>query len=152
MKTGLIQICLVALGFAAAGCNKDLKSTRKFQLPTGDPVKGKAAFVALGCQACHPVAGVDLPSPTADPDLIVTLGGEVVRVRTYGDLLTSIIHPNFSLSPKLSREERRKMIMSPMPALNDVMTVTQLIDLVAFLQPRYRQLESLYEFNYQLVP
>jgi hypothetical protein len=39
-----------------------------------------------------------------------------------------------------------------MQGVNDVMTVKQLVDLVAFLQPRYRQLDPIFEMEYQLAP
>jgi hypothetical protein len=41
---------------------------------------------------------------------------------------------------------------SPMPGVNDVMTVQEMIDLVTFLQPRYRVLAPLYEGDYRLIP
>lgn len=37
---------------------------------------------------------------------------------------------------------------SPMRVVNDDMTVTQLIDLVTFLQPKYTQLQPLYNPNF----
>lgn len=151
MKTTFI-LATAALGLLAAGCQKNLQSTRSFHLPAGDASSGKAAFVALNCVGCHTVDGVDLPKPTATPDKILTLGGKVVRLRTYGDLLTSIVHPDYSLSEAIPVQQRKKMGKSPMPGVNDVMTVQQLVDLVAFLQPRYTQLEPLYEMDYQLLP
>jgi hypothetical protein len=37
-----------------------------------------------------------------------------------------------------------------MPVVNDTMTVTQLIDLVAFLQPRYTRLPTPSDWTYSL--
>lgn len=147
----LLIIALASL-LGAAGCTKGPKSLRNFRLPEGDAGRGQAAFVALKCHACHPVAGITLPAPTADPAHVLTLGGEVIRLRTYGDLLTAIIHPAYELSDKLSFPERRRLRASPMTPVNDVMTVAQLVDLVAFLQPRYRPLEPMYETQYQVMP
>ena len=151
MKARFI-LAVAAIGLLAAGCKKDLTSTRSFHLPAGDAAGGRAAFVSLNCVECHTVEGVDLPKPTAAPEKILALGGRVVRLRTYGDLLTSIIHPDYSLSEAIPARERKKMGKSPMKGVNDVMTVKQLIDLVAFIQPRYTQLEPLYEMEYQLTP
>ncbi len=75
-----------------------------------------------------------------------------MRVRTYGDLLTSIVHPNESSSRTLPLRQREKMAKSPMPEVNDAMTVRQLFDLVAFIQPRYTRLEPLNEMNYPTRP
>jgi sulfur-oxidizing protein SoxX len=141
------RLCLVlaVLGLFATGCEKNLKSTRTFLLPEGDAANGKAAFIALKCINCHTVEGVVLPKPTEPAATTLVLGGKVAQLRTYGDLLTSIIHPSNSLSDKLTMEQWRKMDRTPMRPVNDVMTVKQLIDLVTFLQPRYSQLEPLIE-------
>lgn len=151
MKHTLI-LAVAVIGFLASGCQKDLKSTRSFRLPEGNAASGQAAFVSLNCVGCHTVDGVDLPKPTAAPENILALGGAVPRLRTYGDLLTSIIHPNYSLSEAIAAKERRQMTRSPMHGVNDVMTVKQLVDLVAFLQPRYRPLQPIFEMEYQLTP
>ncbi len=150
MRVPLIIVLASLLG--AVGCTDGRKSMRNFRLPEGDATRGQAAFVALKCHVCHPVSGVDLPAPTADPANILALGGEVIQLRTYGDLLTAIIHPAYELSDKLTLEERRRLRTSPMTPVNQVMTVSQLVDLVAFLQPRYRPLQPLYGSQYQLVP
>jgi mono/diheme cytochrome c family protein len=149
MKLLLIVLASLLVG---AGCTKGTKSTRSFRLPEGDAGRGQAAFAALQCHSCHTVAGVAFPAPTAAPEHVVALGGEVVRLRTYGDLLTAITHPAYELSDKLTPQERRKMRSSPMTPVNEVMTVRQLVDLVVFLQPRYRQLDPLYEMDYRLTP
>lgn len=145
---------IIALAFllAGAGCTKDGKSTRNFHLPDGDSDRGQAAFVALQCHTCHTVAMVALPPPTADPGQVLALGGEVSRLRTYGDLLTAIVHPAYDLSDKIPPRERAKLRSSPMRDVNHIMTVRQLVDLVTFLQPRYRPLEAGYEIDYRLTP
>lgn len=147
-----ILLIVLAAALAAAGCTRGAKSTRSFRLPEGDVARGQAAFVALQCHTCHTVPGVALPAPLVAPSDVLALGGDVVRLRTVGDLLTAIVHPAYELSDKLSPEDRRKMRVSRMVSVNDVMTVRQLIDLVAFLQPRYHQLEPLYEQHYHLTP
>lgn len=147
----LLVIVLVAL-FASAGCSKGPQSMRNFRLPEGNSERGRTAFVALKCHECHTVAGIELPAPAGVRRKPLLLGGDVVRLRTYGDLLTSIVHPAYELSDQLPTRERMEMSKSPMPAVNEAMTVGQMIDLVTFLQPRYRQLEPMYEFDYRLTP
>ena len=148
MKTG-IGIALVAFGLLAAGCDSNLKSGHRLHLPQGNAENGKAAFIVLKCVECHSVVGVDLPKPTAAPEKVVVLGGDVARLRTIGDLLTSIIHPAYALSEKMPRPAAPGTAKSPMPVVNDIMTVEQLIDLVAFLQPRYSKLPPPTDFHYQ---
>lgn len=134
---------------AAAGCDNP-KSVRRLRLPQGNAEHGKTAFVELKCNGCHTVVGVEFPPPSLPPQSIVVLGGEVVRVRTVGDLLTSIMHPNYARSDKLQQARGVASGAVVMPVVNDVMTVTQLIDLVAFLQPRYTRMPPPDDWYFQL--
>lgn len=127
------------MALLAAGCEPGPKSPRGFRLPDGNAEKGQAAFVKLQCNTCHTVTGVELPPPQAKSPVAVTLGGEVTRVRTYGDLVTSIINPSHVISANYRVE--LKAANSPMPQFNRDMTVEQMIDLVAFLQPRFKKIE-----------
>lgn len=136
MKTFLLLMAGLLLLFAGlVGCDTGPKSPRGFRLPDGDAEKGKAAFVALQCHTCHKVEGVvDLPPPKA---FNLTLGGEITRVKTYGELVTSVINPSHVLSENF-KKQLTDAKESPMPQFNHQMTVEQMIDLVAFLQPRYK--------------
>jgi mono/diheme cytochrome c family protein len=132
---GCIAIALAA-GLPACGGRH---SSAGFSLPQGDPARGKEAFVALKCHQCHTVDGVpDLPSPTAEPRVPVTLGGRVPHVKTDGELVASIIDPSHRIAPTLHPELVSRDGKSRMPDYAEVMTVRQLADLVAFLQERYR--------------
>ena len=129
---------LVVLGsLLLAACGE--KSGFGFRLPDGDAKRGQEAFVALRCNACHHVEGLDLPhqgSGAAD----VALGGQTIRVKSYGELVTSIINPSHRIAPgypesRVTTADGQSLMA--LAYLNDVMTVQQLIDLVAFLQSRY---------------
>ena len=96
IMNALRSVCLGVWVLVLAGCGEKLQSASRFRLPQGDVERGKAAFIALDCTKCHTVAGVaDLPRPTAQSEDVIVLGGEVVRLRTMGDLLTAIVHPTF---------------------------------------------------------
>ena len=140
-----VNVKLWAVGILAAlgltGCNEGPKSGKNFRLPDGDAEKGKAAFVSLQCHACHQVVGVELPAPSSKSQVNYFIGGEVSKLRTYGDLVTAIIHPSHGLSPGFDRKQMEGSKISPMPEFNQVMTVAQMIDLVAFLHPRYKKLD-----------
>jgi hypothetical protein len=120
------------------GCNPGPTSGRGFTLPEGDAERGKAAFVELKCYACHKVSGVELPAPDENVVRVVTIGGEVSRIQTYGELVTSIINPSHKLATGYLDEEVSQEGKSLMKNNNDAMTVSQLIDLVAFLQSHYK--------------
>ncbi len=146
----LISATLGIAGLLLAGCDFNLKSASRFRLPRGSAEKGQAAFVALNCIECHTVEGVALPPPGRKGELMVTLGGDVARLRTVGDLLTAIVHPNLAISDKVPRGSGVVAGKSPMPEVNDTMTVRQMIDLVTFLQPRYKQLPPPIDMHYPL--
>lgn len=138
MKTIFTLAVVTAALLTTSGCLPSSKSGRGFHMPSGDAERGRVAFVDLKCNRCHRVAGVELPAPPGEPEMIVTLGGEVSRMRTYGDLVTSIIHPNQGLAPVLPAALPRPVKESPMKPLHAEMSVQQLLDLVTFLEPTYR--------------
>jgi hypothetical protein len=125
-------------GFVWAGCGTGPTSGVGFRLPKGDPEKGKAAFLELKCHTCHSVSEEGLPKPDSPGQFNVVLGGEFLRVRTYGELVTSIINPTHIVSLEHKKKLEAGGTLSPMPEFNQVMTVAQMIDLVAFLQPHYK--------------
>lgn len=57
---------------------------------------------------------------------------------TYGQLVTSIIHPGLAISDRLPGP--LPATGSPMKNFNREMTVEQLVDIVTFLEPTYREL------------
>lgn len=145
MKTAVVFWSALLLAGLFVGCDQARRMGRGFVFPVGDAARGQAAFVALECNACHRVDGVpELPGPAISPEKVVVLGGKVVQVRTYGDLVTAIIHPKYEISDKLANPAA--FPESPMHHVNDKMTVTQLLDIVTFLQPRYKELEPIYEY------
>jgi hypothetical protein len=130
----------IATAVALAGaCDGGRKSGRGLRLPDGDIEKGRIAFVELGCQGCHEVAGVDAATAERAPTM-VKLGGPVRRVETYGELVTSIVNPSHGLTRLYPAEEVAIGGESRMEDFNDTMTVSQLINLVAFLQSQYELL------------
>lgn len=139
MKYSIALLTTVIL-YGLVACDSGPRSPVGFLLPDGEVELGKAAFVELECNSCHSVDGVDLPSPTLIPlpSASVVLGGQVFEIRTDGYLVTSIINPSHKLASGLDKEEITTSTgESRMPDYSDIMTVRQLIDLVAFLQSRY---------------
>lgn len=120
-----------------SGCDMVATSSRSFNLPHGDAGNGQEAFVTLECTACHRVRDLDLPAPQTEGPVMVVRGSGVTRVKSYGELITSIVNPSHRLARRYPKGEVSQEGQSLMTPYNDVMTVTQLIDLVAFLQARY---------------
>jgi mono/diheme cytochrome c family protein len=136
----LAGLGVMTLGAVAAGC----ASTSTFGFPAGegDIVAGRQAFIDHRCHQCHSVADERLP-PLAGADRpILELGGPTATVKSYAELTTSIINPNHAISERYRDQQLAKLeipLDSPMPRPNlDTMTVRQLIDIVAYLDSKYR--------------
>ena len=121
--------CLAAI----AACTPE--SPFGFRLPDGDADAGRQAFVDLGCNACHEVAGV--PIESAEGITHVRLGGKTTHLKTHGELVTSIINPSHKIAPQHRGAVLDGESVMTYLYLNQVMTVQELVDLVAFLQPTY---------------
>jgi mono/diheme cytochrome c family protein len=126
------------LGALTLACNAGPKSSAGFRLPNGDVERGKAVFAEMRCHTCHRVPGADFPAPTADPPVPVVIGGEVPYTRTDGELVTAIINPSHKIAHGLREELVKRGDASRMPNYGDLMSVRQMIDLVAYLHSRYR--------------
>jgi mono/diheme cytochrome c family protein len=134
------DMCLVvaALALAAAACESGRHSATGFRLPnSGDVERGKIAFVALECNSCHEVSGVDLARPTVEPPVPVKLGGETARQTTDGYLVASIINPSHVVTGYPRNLVAVANGQSRMPDFGERITVQQLTDIVTFLQSRY---------------
>tara|TARA_R110002096_G_scaffold86020_5_gene198349 strand:+ start:13319 stop:13657 length:339 start_codon:yes stop_codon:yes gene_type:complete len=108
---------------------------------------GRETFLYLQCHQCHTVVGEDFPAiPLADPPY-VELGGEVSKVRTYGELVTAIINPSHELAKGYAAEQVSENGESNMYNYNAYMTVQELTDLVFFLQPKFKVVVPQYEYR-----
>ena len=139
-RTGPVLIGLAVAALAFSSCEPPAKSGRGLTLPEGDIAQGQATFVKLGCVQCHTVKGVYFPAYDGEATFMLELGGEVLKVKTYGDLVTSIINPSHVISQEyLDRlpELPGTLPESPMPDFTREMTVAEMVDLVAFLQSQY---------------
>lgn len=117
-----------------SACDTGPKGSAGFTLPDGNAEQGKENYIAFHCNACHDNAQVP---HAGEPGTAVPLGGESARVRTYGELVTSVINPSHRVAMRNSDKMADDSGKSKMATYNDVMTVTQMIDLVAFVQSSY---------------
>ena len=132
------SVALLALTFLSA-CDQVGSRQDAIFLPPGDAARGEALFVSLGCAGCHGVMGVDFAEPAAPGPVRVLLGTRAGRTLTYNELVTSIVNPSHRLSARYRRDEVSQEGVSLMATYNDVLTVTQLTDLVAFLEAHYEK-------------
>ena len=141
---------LVVLGLPAllTGC----VSSALFGFPVdqGGIAAGRQAFIDHRCHQCHSIADENMPPLAGDSRPILELGGPTTVIHSYADLTTSIINPNHAISERYRDQQivlnTEIPLESPMPRPNlDTMSVSQLIDIVAFLDSKYRVMVQDYE-------
>lgn len=124
-------ICTATL----AGCAPNTGLLVRF--PIGSVTRGRDAFVALQCHACHRIDGFEAPAPPSPSPFSVPLGGHTPRIETYGDIVTAIVNPSHRLARSFRAEADGRESPMAGESLNEVMTTQQLIDLAAFLRIEY---------------
>ena len=142
-----LRFATIIITVILCGCEENQAPVKGFVLPQGDIQRGQEVFASVGCRYCHTIAELDLPAFDRTPILDIRLGGNVHKVKTYGELLTSIVYPNHTVASEYLKTldpQERKNAQSPMPEFNDVINVTQLIDLTTFLHSRYDLLAPQY--------
>lgn len=102
-------------------------------LPAGDPAAGRAVFLKMQCNHCHMLTGkqsegVALPVTSTPAPL---LNSDVAK-KDQGSLVTSVLNPSHVIESKGAVGRLGKL--SPMGSFAHVLTVRELVDLVAFLQ------------------
>ncbi|SHM55917.1 Cytochrome c [Cyclobacterium lianum] len=132
-SNGLVLFIVFCGGLLISSCTSQ---ERGFALPEGDIELGKAAFTKLACNACHSISGIAWQGK--NDGLRIPLGGEVSSQKTYGELVTSVINPSHKIGWVNKNEGITEDGRSRMKNYNELMTVQELIDLVAFLQSEYK--------------
>ena len=132
-------IPLFILFFLLASCDFGPNSGRGFSLPEGNVDKGRTTFVELECNTCHSVGDIEHIAGHEGQDINVALGGQTTVVKTYGDLMTSVINPSHKVNRRhayqnlVTEDGESKMVVD-----YEKMTVQQLVDLVTFLESNYQ--------------
>lgn len=138
-------------GMMLGACDPEaVMSARGFRLPEGDAQAGREAFLYMQCHQCHTIKGEKLPVLPGENPPYVELGGPVTQVKTYGQLVTSIINPSHKLATGYAEEVVSEGGESHMYIYNQHMTVQELIDIVMYLQPYYDVVVP--EFRYPVYP
>lgn len=120
-------------------------NTAAFTLPPGDVAHGEELFAHYQCLSCHTMEGYERPEVLDESGVSVELGGKVPRLKKYQELVISVINPSHRIAQGYDPGEVVRSGESIMPSYNDVMTVTDLVDLITFLESKY-ELEP-YEYT-----
>jgi hypothetical protein len=152
-QAGLLGLIASLTLLALTACTGEAKPVKGFVLPQGDIAQGEQVFVDFNCHGCHTIPGIEFPETEFEPPFIVEIGGEVYRVKNYGELLTAVVNPDHIISAKyraMLAKAQREAVISPMPYYGEEMTVAELIDLVEFLHAQYSKLQPQYYRGYYL--
>lgn len=119
------------------------EESRGFVLPEGNIAAGKQMFSSMNCTDCHTVGDIPWAGPGENDYPEVKLGGDVTSLKTYGELVTSVINPSHKISQKNLLTDQQLTTPEGMSKMstrtyNEIMTVQQLVDIVAFLQSEYK--------------
>jgi len=132
----LMGFVLLYGGLLISSCNDQ---ARGFALPEGNIEQGKATFERFTCNECHSISDIEWKGGI--DNLKILLGGETSTPKSYGDLVTSVINPSHKIALRYKEQTASLTTekgLSKMKNYNEVMTVQELIDLVAFLQSEYK--------------
>ncbi|MDC1379154.1 hypothetical protein N8273_00790 [Algibacter sp.] len=129
----LMVFVLLCGSLLISSCNSQ---ARGFALPEGDIEKGKVTYKRLACIECHSIPNIEWKG--GKDNLKIHLGGEVTSLKTYGDLVTSVINPSHKVASFYNQKTSTEGGLSNMKNYNEIMTVQELIDLVTFLQSEYQ--------------
>ena len=139
----LIVFVLFCGSLLISSCNSQ---ARGFALPEGDIEKGKVTYKRLACIECHSIPNIEWKS--GKDNLKIPLGGEVTSLKTYGDLVTSVINPSHKVASFYNQKTSTEGGLSNMKNYNEIMTVQELIDLVTFLQSEYQVVSPPTQYPY----
>ena len=134
----LLLILTAIVSITLLSCSKGADSPKGFSLPKGNAQEGQAVFMKYQCLSCYSLKGVEQEGIQKHDNISVVLGGETLQTVTYAELVTSVINPSHKLASRYLIADVSSEGSSKMTVFNDVMTVTELINLVAFLQPKYK--------------
>lgn len=140
-RTGLLLILLVFPVFFVQAAEMPAEG---FYIPEGSAAAGRQAFIDLQCVQCHRVAGDETLPPPVEPTTAPDFNYMQSRYST-GWLMTSIVTPSHTISADryipVSHQNRPGSSIwvdqggdSPMREYAGIMTVRQLIDIVAYLK------------------
>jgi hypothetical protein len=104
-----------------------------FTMPAGDPEAGKAAFEKMECYSCHKVPSADFPKVRSSGGVGPELDAAYSKLPA-AFLAESIINSHQYISGTIEKYRGLDKVSSKMGDYGSIMTVRDLIDLVAFLK------------------
>jgi len=137
LLSSLCALCGLAASFPLMGQDPAPQAAPVF--PPGKSEVGLKLFAEKGCHQCHSAGTTRLPPVELAPRLVIELGGDLHAKWTRDDYARAIMDPNHLVSEDYRIAMMRlgdnfKAENSPMPTFTDLLRVSELIDLTAFLR------------------
>jgi cytochrome c2 len=130
-------VCLLVFTAGARAADPahrpQLPKAWSFTLPGGDAEAGKAAFEKMECYSCHRVPGAGLPKERSSGGIGPDLAAGYAKLPA-GFLAESIMSRHQYISGTLEKYTGGDKVSSKMGDYSSIMTVRELIDIVAFLK------------------
>ncbi len=106
----------------------------KFMWPAGNAAAGQEVFVKLECYSCHEVRGERFPrpDPKAEPGKVGPELSAMASLHPPEYFAEAIINPSVVIEE--GKGYRAPDGKSKMPSYNDLVTIQEVIDLVAYLK------------------
>jgi len=102
----------------------------RFSWPAGNPIAGREVFIKLECNTCHEVKGERFPAP--EPGKVGPELSSMASLHPAEYFAEAIINP--SVVVEEGKGYRAPDGQSKMPSYNELVTVQEVIDLVAYLK------------------
>jgi hypothetical protein len=93
MRLRTLERALILLFVVLSGCQTDSLSRPETR------AMAKRLFVKYRCADCHTIVGMDDLREGFEPFMTLPLGGRTEHIKTYEELVTSIINPSHVISP-----------------------------------------------------
>ncbi len=133
VKAGLFfMMILIVCGLCYANRDENMEPAEGFFLPKGNPAAGLKAFTELKCSACHWVENnIDLDPPVSEK--AGPMLGHKQAEYSAGWIANSIVSPSHTIAANFDGEIEESDL-SRMGDYSEIMTIRQMIDIVAYIK------------------
>lgn len=132
-----LTLLLIVSSLCFANRDENMEPAEGFFLPKGNSAAGQKAFTELKCNTCHWVQNnIDLKPPVAEKAGPM-LGYKQAKYSS-GWIANSIVSPSHTIARNFDGEfEEREL--SRMGDFSEIMTVRQMMDIVAYIKSLGKQ-------------
>lgn len=134
-----IAIIIILASTLLFGCGQGADSQAGVNLPYGVMGRGKAVFKKYQCLACHSIEGYEDNAVPIRLDPPINFCSKSSKLNTYSQRVNLLVNPSHNITQQAANAAAvtSNGDIPQMENFNNLMTVTELTDVVAFLQHAY---------------